>query len=410
MELSYGGGHNPVILSLRDGLLRLFPHEVSAEDLGGHQYYESRSGRSGAASVPWSLGWTEVPAYRVDVSRPEPFRPRAETIPGWRICAPYEYWGTVPHDWPVVMWRKSDPTPLFVSPRMLGAVLRGTAPVEERIMEWEIFWRYREGRVEDILYHVTPVRENYPHEYARVLRRLMVAITPELQFCGWDSEVPRREVLPNFFANHGWLALAADEDWVLYRVRGNHCRCRVEGFEGALDEMRTWPHLHFISRRCYIEQRHGEYRACGIFYGFRYDYELTLSPERALRALYGDEQAIREIVSELRNGARQKKNEDRDNAARRATREERLPALIDAAPGVLVSLVDSVAAGNCEPGTRDFARRHFPDAVEACQDGTEAVQVRHLRPHLGHPEVVRVLTSDAVFGRLELSAPSRLSG
>lgn len=111
MELRFGGGVPEVLLDLTVQEFFVYGSGEQAGVVharyGGHQFYGSRSGLSGAGWIPRSFGLREMATYRVDhyyVEGPPLDKPLPLTLPGGEsVLVPVTDRVHLAHDWPIVV-------------------------------------------------------------------------------------------------------------------------------------------------------------------------------------------------------------------------------------------------------------------------------------------------------------------
>lgn len=126
----------------------------------------------------------------------------------------------------------------------------------------------------------------------------------------------------------------------------------------------------------FVSQCEGEYA----------EYELTVP--KVLYALDSEAQ-----LAELRRGLAKKIRSDVSTRARqwldRFSDQEILGTIPD---DLVVTFEDSLAAGNCRPGTEEFVSKHFP--------GQAQTTAKALKEHADNRDVMRVFRHLACHGRL----------
>lgn len=218
------------------------------------------------------------------------------------------------------------------------------------------------------------------------VRRALESINlDEIRF---DELEPEPEGDGEFWARLGFRRFPEG----LFKVTKQICRYRLGLEEWTLPGMRDKvpENVHPLAPHMYVqEQDGGAYVGIGRF-AFEdrwYDFEAYLDEQKAARILSGYRQDVEALEQELESGARQKHERaleaERIREAEGLQWKERFHELLEKFADLELSVQDSVDAGNCEPGTDRFVRRHFP--------GRQTVTVRELSQHLGVWGVQRVL-------------------
>ncbi len=403
IKLQWGGGSFSILLDMVSRWLFPYSSEEAAKEIhdrfGGRNYYCSRSGMSGAGWIPQSITRRLVFAYRVDIVYPESGWMADEVVPGFRMIAPLDYTrGVVPEDWPVAVFTGggnahwSDQagrwvyTNLYlVSQRGLQRLLVGD---EKGFEEREFKFRHLEtptvAEFTERTYRVRVEGRPGPLRYRAALTRLFAR---DFSFGPSNEERAQFDATSPFWSRLGLRQIAGR----LYKVVSGICWARYERSDLATVESlqaASPQNVHFLTPTLYLQGRR-DLEAVGLFQidGEEVEFEERLEPAEAIRAMGGD---FSGILARLEEGARTKHERALADRARQAEfakteaeREAHLRALCEKHGDLEVNFADSIAAGNCEVGTRDFRDRFFP--------GRETATVKDLVGFIGQPGVRRVL-------------------
>lgn len=394
LDLGWGGGEIEILVDLKTGEVHAY---AGGEDFharyGGKCYYTSRSGLSGAGWVPARPWLRKVDGYRVDTRLGVDFRMPA--VAGFQIAVPFDYRASGPGDgYPAVLRRESDGAIYLIALHDIARVLAGDV---------EGFYEREVG-----IYHHPDVNSLGVTKPFGVLvngctprgriREVVEALHWEEFYFQWPEDMNRH---PNRF--WGRLGLYPYGTHA-YKVTGGVCRGMLSVAEGDLtiENLQGFSpsNVAVLAPNLYLQEgSSGSFDAVGLFLldGVEVEHELGLEPAEAVRAMRGDFGGIRE---RLEAGAREKAEQEREWQRRQqaaAISDDELQALAEANPELEVSLEDSLAVGNCEPGTRDFRDRFFP--------GRESVKVSELIRFL-HVDRVRPVLQRKLLPGVE-AAPVR---
>ena len=420
IELAYGGGFIDILLDIASGRLELYlgggfgRYGEEADDnhfhsrFGGKQYYQSRSGASGAGWVPARPTLKRVNAYRVDVRDPwielggrEGYPPAL--VGGWEIWVPFDYRArTIARDWPVVARNSEGHLTFLRDGGEVVALLTGTK-LETRHAEYRFTYIKRPGEapVEDDCLAI--VSESTQCRWANARRLIEHLHFGELAFEypeGWSEEGDA-----NFWRRLG-LRRLPDAFYKVIRgiARSRHTVEEVVTVDGLQKIVPA--NVLVVAPHMYVqEQCDGRHVGVGRFAydGVLYDFEVYLESSRAFRILTGDSEEILSLERELEAGAAEKRAQDlelvrqQERAAREElARDEKLRAGIEKYADVELTVQDSLDAGNCRPGTDDFVRRFFP--------GRTTASVAEVAKFISHPRVRQVL--EHKFLKLETEKPN----
>lgn len=365
--------------------------------LGGEQRYRNRPNEPlrGEGIVPARDGLLPIECYLVDQhpARFIHFAGRRAGAGEYEIYAPVGRRSRrLAEDWPVILTRRhavwydaiteARCAPLYllkpgeVLP-FLNGTLRGLIGQPHGLS----FIRYPStapNRLRLMLYATSFVREE---QAAEVIRGLFAR---DIEMV-WGGE----PMAINQFSSRRtsvWtrLGIMPCSDGMYYLMKGD-LAVRQFGREGlTLDVLRaevppdTW--LFSDTPLFFIQMTPaGCYEACGVFSfngSKEVDFEIEISSSDLEAARAGRYHHLRR---RLLHGALRKY---RYNRARYLTVEE-VRAAARGKGSMNVTMEDSLAAGNCGPGTRAFAERFFPNR--------SALTVEELLPHAGLGDVLRVL-------------------
>jgi hypothetical protein len=380
IELSWGGGTFDVLLDLRYRCLYAYSgvdqaaavHLMAGGVAGGQNYYRSQTGLSGAGWVPARPYLMKVSGYRVDVVRPTV--PPPESWAGG-ICVPIDYGtGAIVERWPVLATRDQHGDGVIYADQ--------TSFLAARIGDAEV--DAQDVVVDCILGVGLPATQaTYRVQVAGKppgLRRAVEAVqSADLRFAWPDDYVPG---MAPFWNRLGLHRFAGDPASV-YKVSGDVCRRKAPvPTEKAELQALAPANVFVLAPRIYLQGAGESFEAVGLFSfaGQEYDYEVAVTFSEAVHAMHGDYAGITDALAA---GAGEKYERDRAReralAAEKADTEERYGPHL----GLLVSLADALAAGNCEPGVRQFQRQYFP--------GRDSVTLAELMPHVFNPAVRRAI-------------------
>lgn len=377
LEIGFGGGHIDILLDLVSGNIEAYlgggfsrygepdPNNFHARH-GGKQYYQSRSGASGAGWVPARPTLKMVNGYRVDVSTPWIYlggrEGRSPLLVGDKeIWVPFRYRGScIPNDWPVVVRDRSGQI-TFCTTFDLIQLLRGQMETQSR--------EYRTKYLKDVNSpeneHVVTINEaKYNNRWANARRLVEYLHMEDIGFVfpeGWQPEGDEM-----FWKRLGFRRLPDG----LYKVTRGVCRYMIEPPLSAAELQKYAPaNVLVLAPHLYVQERDGRYVGVARFQigGAWFDYEVYLEVERAFRILGGIAEDIRALERELEAGAHEKYLRALEDAQRHEEiarqeleRDEKFRELLDQHAELELSIEDSLAAGNCRPGTDEFVRRFFP--------------------------------------------------
>lgn len=404
MDLAWGGGKFDVLLDLRWGALMPYASEKSAayvhERLGGQNYYRSRSGLSGAGWVPGHMALRKVATYRTDVAYPGDFIDveylRDETVPGLgTIIAPMDYSGrVVAGDWPIAVlrgYRKYEGEPpsyeqlYLLDPYGMYQLLRGEGEFHSREAVIQFIPSLWEEPAERSFKFFVLAGQN-PLFYRKALVGLF---GKELNF---DREECQSRT-NRFWSRLGLHVLGEGDRWAIFKIAQGVCYSRhtreelssVEGLQAVAPA-----NVLILAPNLYLQETEQGFEAVGLFEfdGHEVEFEERIEdPTEAVRAMAGN---FAEILVRLEAAARAKWEAEREYArqeeerlAAEAERYQDIRARCEAHADAEVTFADALAAGNCEPGTRNFRDRFFP--------GRDMVKLGELARFAAYPGVRLVL-------------------
>jgi hypothetical protein len=435
IELEWGGGNFSVVLDIRNGG-KLYAYSSSKaaeklhEELGGANYYESVTGLSGAGWIPARPYLRLLSTYRCDASVAD----MAEGIPNAGVgpVVPIDYRrGIVPLDeFPAVVLESGDEL-LIGADSLAAAVCGADIPASAVRREFTVICSVG-AEPEKVVCEIA-VADDYrdqPQRFSRLNTVVKALNFSRLSFA-WSESADGSDIggrnpcnCARWFSRLGLYTFGGN---VAYKVVKGICYDRLhlssssktdlawtddERMEGL--QAITPTNVAFLQVNVYLQGSDEDgYEAVGVFDcseqsgqplpdGF-YEYETSVETEDAMRAMAGigisnpDElrnlegvAAVDAIVRTLQAGAEAKASDDREYAARRkasgqaaAKEKADLLAAIGKHGDAIVTVADSVAAKNCEPGTRQFAGRHFA--------GRDSVKLSELVPFAGQSDVARVI-------------------
>lgn len=414
IDLMWGNGSFDVLLDLRTQQLLPYADVADAEIVhdrfGGKNYYRSGSGLSGAGWVPTSITLPKAATYRVDsvyVEGPSLAEGSVEyTLPGRSlVMVPIDYGKGIAEDWPVVVVAKHRP-PVYYQEEP-------TQYAQGHWSRWDGLYmfdryglkRFLRGEVNELVEHevvlryipaswLEPVERRFTvltagNELPHNARKALVGIfNSEIRFRTRMEEQSQYDGTSLFWTRLG-LRWAGDH---LYKISKNVSwgrYSREELSNGWALQAVAPTNVEVITPNLYIQPGDVGFDAVALFEfdGEEVDFEMRLTLDQAVRAMAGDYGAIQQA---LEAGAREKVERARARqrqqelwALEQSEREAKFAALLEQFAEVEIVMQDSLDAGNCEPGTRDFARRTFP--------GRESVTVKELVRFIENPRVRAVL-------------------
>ena len=414
IDLSWGDGGFSVILDIRNGELYPYSSKEAAQELherlGGNNYYVSNSGASGAGWCPNRPYLYVLGTYRVDVTLPTMagsfWLPEGEHD----VYAPIVYRGNrIADEYPVIRKRAGSPPIMLPISQAVSLVIGDVddcGDVERRDYQFSVI-RSPGGEPEIV---ETPVYVSARRTRLPGLGRAVKALEYNKLAFQWPDDSSESFNPPHcarWFARLGLYTFGGD---YAYKVAGGICYSRLvldePDSEARRPDSKKMAELQaiapnnaaFLAINVYLQGPDADgYEAVGVFDCSEqagadgpdsyYDYEIRLSKAEALRAMAGWGDDRESIFRRLREGAEAKASSDREQVARRAAGRQEAAAAAEKYGDVIVTVADSVAAGNCEVGTRDFASRHFP--------GKDSVKLSELAPFADNRDVARVIRAVA---------------
>ncbi len=406
IDLRFGGGHVDCLLDLTSGRIERYagdprdfprygeepPTDGIHSRLGGKQFYLSRSGLSGAGWVPARPSLKKLGTYRVDVGGVllgfSPEREFSPDVGEFEIYVPFSYRGdNMRLEHPIVVRERSGKVTLLPE-QQLTQFLRGEIETEER--EFTFTYLKKPNATEEKLVakvHQPKCRYGYSVD-SRATRVLVEGFhASTLAFEYPDSWLPEGD--GEFWKRLGFRRMPDG----LYKVVRNICRFMVDEWTD-IAEIQKWipANVHILAPHLYIQERNGQHIGVGRFAyeGQWFDFEVYLDPSTAFRIFAGNREETTKLEKDLEQGAHNKYVRVLEDAQRHeeAAREQlerdtEFRELLEKNASVELSVDDSIAAGNCRPGTDDFVSRFFP--------GRTTVTVGQLARFAAHWGVRRVL-------------------
>lgn len=421
IDLNWGGGEFSVLLDIRTNKLYAYSDSETVkqlhEELGGKNYYESLTGLSGAGWVPARPYLRLLSTYRTDAS----IEDMSFGIPNAGVgpVVPIDYFaGTVPLDeYPAVVLEAGDEL-LLGADSLAVAVCGADIPATTAHREFTVI-RSVGAEPEKVECEVAVATTccNRPRSFSRLTTVVKALNFSRLSFA-WpetadDSDIsgynPRN--CARWFARLELYVFGG----AAHKVAGGICYDRLSLFSEPEPEpeperprnRRRQPrrrsddekmarlqaiaprNVAFLAVNVYLQgsDKYG-YDAVGLFDcseqsggngSCYYEYEIAVKTEDALRAMafFGDTRES--IIRQLREGAEAKAAGDAGKYQTAAA----LAAAIESHGAAVVTIADSLAAHNCEPGTRQFAEQHFA--------GRDSVTLSELAPFAGRDDVKRVI-------------------
>lgn len=382
IELSWGGGSFDVIFDLATGqFIPYFGTEEIHQKYGGRRTYVSNSGSSGAGFIFGTPAIRKLYTYRVDgayIEAPSIYTHLEYNVPGMAWVVPIDYRNSImPGDWPIVVIREGEITLLENGYLFINDFLSGKEA--DRVSEVKISYIKSTTSPEKKLFcwRVRHMYDRLPNNTKRVLQAMFLE---DLSF-----KTDLAEQTNEFWGN---LGLHDFGDGFLYKISQGICRDRYT--RGELQDVglfqRTVPsNVYIISPNLYLQDYNGfgnDYNAVG-FFNFdnrEYCYEKVIHADQVLKVFSGD---YYELENELREHAHQKWENDLEMLVQEEAKEKLIAEFCESNPGMLISISDSMAAGNCEPGTRNFTDKYF--------EGKEEVSLSDLSKYQKLPNVGRVI-------------------
>ena len=366
MKVEFGGGNISVVLDLRNQQIRYY--ESGSVDefhaaLMGETYYRSRSGASGAGNIPDRPWLRAAGTYRTDCG-PSHGLSFAQVLPGIEVSIPYSYRESNPvygERWPAIL-RNSDGTLDFVHP--LSLFKRLLERVEMCADSFEFaFYPVVPGEIQRI--NVVYRREvGRSLRYKDALRRVYYRETL------WRAAPECTSESSNFWGGLGFDIVTSPEKtrWLVRRRQGMATQVIpydsvIAPLDSSIVSDISAPHfpLPSSSLLAYVQERDGSFVARALRDG--------VETERILE----DSAEIMEVFA--------------NPLQITTTLNSSLPAMtlanwVNLNPDLIVSIRDSVDAGNCEDGSRRFVQDHFNGDV---------VRLSRLNEFAQSPEVLKVI-------------------
>jgi len=392
LELSYGGGNFDVVMDLKGRNVSAYSgSEDFHQKYGGKQFYTSLSGLSGKGWIP-AYPWVQsLPTYRTDVGVPDfgiqLSGTRGEILPptvlGRHLWAPIDYRaGCIPsNEYPFII-EEGHRVLALQEHEVVGYFSGQVAVVEEVVRLY--FIPSPESEVAEM--QVT-VAKTAGTRFPKLRRALEGRYFNQLIFQRPATE--RYDQSLNFWTRLGLHTVAGS----VYKITGHIARKRYAREElDTVETLQSASPANFVvlTPTCYLQEKsEGNFEAIGLFVvdGVTDDFEISIELPEAILAMQGD---FEKILARLREGAENKVRQAaefrRQQELQRLTQEERdqqFRRLCEEHAELAVTVEDSVAAGNCRPGTESFRERSFPKR--------DTATVGELTKFLSVPGVRRVL-------------------
>ncbi len=414
IELGYGGGSIDMLFDISSN--NIIPYKGSKNfgrtDLpadpddfhsrfGGKQYYQSQSGASGAGWIPAKPTLKKLYGYRIDVGSPwiafSKDKEFAPNVGAYEVYVPFSYRTGDTSGWPVVLRDRYDAI-TFCCEEDLGRFLCGQIEATPRVFKTT----YHKNTLSGVKEHSATVNvvEGYNGGRFANARRLIEHLN--MATIGWSNpEDVKPEGDEQFWKRLGLYRFPNG----LFKITRGVCRYKTEAWNLELMCEFVPSNVHALAPNLYIQERDGAYVGVGRFEidSAWYDFEVNLSPEVSFQIFRGARDVIAALARQLEEGARNKELRERADRARmklfahqQEEREKIFRALCEQFADVEVTVADSLAAGNCVPGTEDFRSREFPEKKSAT--------VKQLSRFLSVHGVRRVL-EHILLPRAEASIP-----
>jgi hypothetical protein len=409
-SVHFEGGYSDLFLTPNsEGGFDLLVYEYDADRIheiaGGRQYYMSRSGASGAGFLTDMSRLIPVGSYRVDTRFFDAGIP-VEVADGVRVMFPYvSHDGCPTNTYPVVIL-VGDDTVVYADflntfNDVLKKILRGedigactltrTFVRTEGWLAGENFevaihfanyfgrrvdlypWAFRQELLKEFkvagteermwnLFHVTPFGDGRLVRTSLIGNGLYATAVLDEDPCLEGRDLPK-----------GWTALPQDGDLhFMYKARED--QVQVVGWTSSAE-----CYMALVKRWCrFLGEDFLSYVQEELSYVGKYaEYEVETSK---IGFFLNQE----EVLQEIRQGIIRKVRGDVRWWAEQYLRNRKDSEVLQNLPDdTVVTREDSLAAGNCQPGTDAFIERHF--------QGMKQATVAQLRPYVENPSVLRVL-------------------
>lgn len=375
IDLTWGSGSHNVVFDLqRNEFFHYAGAGVPAvhETFGGRNYYNSRSGCSGAGWIPSSHGIALCSTYRVDSHRIQSCQ--GNTTFGWEIIVPTSgYSGEWPtkdgREYPVVMRQQPWHQWILVSRWQVKSLLLAnnqSSLVEVGSHTLRYYPSPASLELESVWQYSTTMSGCDRGPQWPDMGRMHETFGPAI-----NCEVEKPDNTSAFWSRLGLWPVG---DVVTKIVRGiaRARYYRVDLADPAALRQAAPANVEVLEGNFYLQSDGQRWEAVGLFpFDFdgqtvEVDYELSLSGREALALLARESEALSKVREELRQGAFGKAESEARFARQEAevvVEEERRHVVISEAIGrhhdVVVTVADSVASGNCLPGSEAFGLSEF---------------------------------------------------
>lgn len=395
LDVGYSGGYSTILFSVRNN--RFYSYEQDREEIhqkyGGCQYYESRSGLTGAGWIEGNNDLIPFGYYRVDIYGTEQRKEIVHFVdekPIWGY-APIISHGGIDRRYPFVLTDGNKVA--FVHEQELVDILLHWKEIEAQQFE---FIHYSPGG-----YKETKVFRLYnKYHYSGVRATRFIDLREEREYLkGFD--LPKLDTVFSYKLNifqycDRWFHWHPEGvlDMVWYTDPRNIVGHIVAGWYGNGSGVYARPHKYHMETFIEIPRRNianGKYYVEGKTPEWvNYEQNFTLL-----------EWYAQDGPAQLRQKVLQKARHDYISAHRQD--KNSVLALMQQHPEVVLTLQDSYDAGNCQPGTESFIRQY---KIELSPDGSITVgkllENKHLGKMLNHFDFRKVIVNKLLKTEEEL--------
>jgi hypothetical protein len=402
MNLEYGQGWISALLDIQRNAIVAYDSGTAKEvheQYGGKQYCTSRSGSSGAGYIDAGLHIRPINVYRVDISYPE-CGGHVETLPGVKIYSPFRYDAEYHNEYPVVTVLNNDKYIFDDGP----AIDKWTNYDEDFTLTYciPLYCNYStnvdvtEAQRGGILTHEKRLFISNIGNYSpRIIRRVMEGLHHD----DLTSDVPP--------ANVWWSSLGLyPVGNAVWKITNRIIRSSTSVEELTVEKLQELSpaNVKFYSPDFYVQER--TKKNCTSFVAAarctidneEYEYEIDLNTSQIFEVLRGHYEDVR---TQCLTGCQQKAARDAKYKKDRRHEEQfnnRFGELVSVHGDRVISIQDSVDAGNCEHGTKAWRDQHYP--------GKDEVHLRALAQHKADANVWRVLRY--VLRDIKLNVPEEV--
>lgn len=390
MDLGWGDGTHSVLLDIKKGCLRRYVGDEVEQihrDYGGENYYRSRSGWTGAGWIPASPTLRLVGTYRPDICIPQVpnWEYVPETLPGYKILVPVV---DKPEEWPAIIQQSDIP-------------LEGPRTYLLPLSLVSLFLTGYDGGLEEreFVFRTIPEPSEEPKQRERVFRAIIHPEYKSMRYRKALVALYHREIrfeispenLDEMAQNRFWSRLGLhrlNNGNHYYKVANGVCWAAYtqeqlstsEGLQEASPQ-----NVHFLRPNVYIQESGRDLVAVGVFTfdGQEVEYEIEIDSNDFARAVGPYNSTLFERLETAAREKYEKQVLDARISTMREMSAEEISAMCEEHGDTEITLQDSLAAGNCEPGTRGFSEKYF--------SGRESVKVSELARFLSVSAVRSVL-------------------